>query len=147
MSYNNVEILLVEDNIDDAEFALSSLNANETKSKIFHVKDGAEALDFIYAEGKYSERQKDKILKLIILDLKIPKVSGLEVLRRVKSNSLTKSIPVIILTSSKEERDIEEAYKLGANSYIVKPIEFDILNNTIIKLGEYWLQINQPGCE
>jgi len=145
MSYNNVEILLVEDNYDDAEFALSSLKANQPESKFFHVKDGADAIDFIFGQGKFSERKKDNILKLIILDLKIPKINGLDVLRLVKTNALTKGIPIVVLTSSKEEQDIEEAYKLGANSYIVKPIEFDVLNKTIKKLGEYWLQINQSG--
>ncbi|MFZ1554045.1 MAG: response regulator, partial [Anaerolineae bacterium] len=120
-----VEILLVEDNPNDAELALRALKKNNLANNVAVVTDGEEALDFVFARGAYSHRKIENGPKVILLDLKLPKVDGLEVLRAIKSDPVTRIIPVVVLTSSKEERDIVESYKLGVNSYIVKPVEFD----------------------
>ena len=125
MNTNGVEILLVEDNPSDIELTLRALKRNNLTDNVYVVKDGAEALDFIFATGDYTERDIDNRPKVILLDLKLPKVDGLEVLRRVKSDERTKVIPVVVLTSLREEKDIMESYKLGVNSYIVKPVDFD----------------------
>ena len=109
-----------------------------------HVKDGAEALDFIFAEGKYADRQIDHKPKVILLDLKMPKVNGIEVLQKIRSDERTKRIPVVVLTSSKEDPDIEKCYGLGVNSYVVKPVEFDAFQKSISNLGLYWMIVNQP---
>ena len=139
-----VEILLVEDNPNDAELALRALKKNNLANNVAVVTDGEEALDFVFARGAYSHRKIENGPKVILLDLKLPKVDGLEVLRAIKSDPVTRIIPVVVLTSSKEERDIVESYKLGANSYIVKPVEFDKFVAAVKDLGLYWLLLNQP---
>jgi CheY-like chemotaxis protein len=140
---NEVEILLVEDNPQDAEMAIRALKKNNLANNLIHVKDGEEALDFIFARGKFSDRKGKSNPKVILLDLKLPKVGGLEILKEVKSDPNTKMIPVVVLTSSKEENDMVESYKLGVNSYIVKPVDFDKFINCIKDLGLYWLVVNQ----
>lgn len=141
---NEVEILLVEDNPNDVELTLRALKKNNLTNKVHVVKDGAEALEYVFANGAYTHRRIEDHPKVILLDLKLPKVDGLEVLRRIKSDERTKVIPVVILTSSKEERDLVESYKLGANSYIAKPVDFDSFVRAVAELGLYWLLLNQP---
>jgi len=141
---NEVEILLVEDNPQDAEMAIRALKKNNLANNVLHVTDGEEALDFIFARAAYSERKIENAPKVILLDLKLPKVDGLEVLKAVKSDERTKIIPVIALTSSSEEKDIIESYRLGVNSYIIKPVDFDKFVEAIKGLGYYWLLLNQP---
>jgi len=141
---NEVEILLVEDNPNDVELTLRALKKNNLTNKVHVVKDGAEALEYIFATGAYASRDINCIPKVILLDLKLPKVDGLEVLRRIKSDERTKVIPVVVLTSSKEERDLVESYKLGANSYIAKPVNFESFVKAVVELGLYWLLLNQP---
>ena len=143
---NAVEILLVEDNPRDAELALRALEKRNLANKVRVVTDGAEALDFLFAAGAYADRDVNHGPKLVLLDLKLPKVDGLEVLRRIKANDRTKCIPVVVLTSSQEERDVVESYKLGVNSYIVKPVDFDKFLDCVGELGLYWLLLNQPPC-
>lgn len=141
---DEIEILLVEDNPADAELTLRALKKNNIANRIVVTGDGEEALDFIFARGKYSNRSIDSIPKLILLDLKLPKIGGIEVLGQLKGNPKTKMIPVVVLTSSREEKDIVESYKLGVNSYIVKPVDFDKFVKSVKELGVYWLLINQP---
>ena len=142
-----LKYLLVEDNPSDAELTMRALKRKNMINKLVWVKDGAEALDFIFAKGEYSERNMEDVPKLILLDLRMPKVDGLEVLHRIKENDLTKKIPVVILTSSSEDRDIVESYKLGVNSYVSKPVEFDAFIDAISTLGFYWILINKPPSE
>lgn len=144
MKTNAVEILLVEDNPNDAELTVRGLRKNKIANNILHISDGAEALDFFFATGKYEGRNQNLTPKIVILDLKLPKVNGIEILQKLKSDKRTKSIPIVVLTSSKEERDIVESYKYGANSYIVKPVDFDQFIEAIKKLGLYWLLLNEP---
>jgi len=139
-----VEILLVEDNPNDAELCLRALNKNKVSNKIVHVKDGAEAIDFIFAQGTFAHRKVENGPKVILLDLKLPKVDGLEVLKRIKSDERTKVIPVVVMTSSKEEQDIVQSYRFGVNSYVVKPVDFDKFIQAVSDLGLYWLLLNQP---
>jgi CheY-like chemotaxis protein len=139
-----VEILLVEDNPTDAELCIRALKKNNLANKLVWVKDGAEALDFLFATGIYNERRAMNGPKVILLDLRLPKVGGMEVLRRVKQDERTKTIPVVVLTSSKEDRDVAESYQLGVNSYISKPVEFDEFASTVSELGLYWLLVNHP---
>jgi len=139
-----VEILLVEDNPTDAELAMRALKKQNFANNLVWVKDGAEALDFIFATGVYSQRSVTNGPKVILLDLRLPKVDGMEVLRRVKSDERTRTIPVVVLTSSKEDRDVAESYQLGVNSYISKPVEFDEFAKTVAELGMYWLLVNRP---
>jgi two-component system response regulator len=141
---NEVEILLVEDNPNDVELTLRALKKHNITNKVHVVKDGAEALEYIFATGAYASRDINCIPKVILLDLKLPKVDGLEVLRRIKSDERTKLIPVVVLTSSKEERDLVESYRLGANSYIAKPVDFESFVKAVSELGLYWLLLNQP---
>ena len=136
MINTEIEILLIEDNLNDAELTIRALKKNKVGNVIVHMKDGRDALDF---EGRNVNHKP----KVILLDLKMPKVSGLEVLERIKKNENTRQIPVVVLTSSKENKDIDLAYKLGANSYIVKPVEFESFSNAISHLGIYWALINQ----
>jgi two-component system, response regulator len=140
---NEVEILLVEDNPNDVELTLRALKKNNLTNKVHVVKDGAEALEYIFATGAYAGRDSNHSPRVILLDLKLPKVDGLEVLRQIKSNERTKMIPVVVLTSSKEERDLVESYKLGANSYITKPVDFESFVKAVKELGLYWLLLNQ----
>lgn len=140
---NEVEILLVEDNPNDAELALRALKKNNLANNVLHVSDGEQALDFIFTKGKFIERSKSLRPKLILLDLKLPKIDGLEVLKEIKSNAETRRIPVVVLTSSKEEKDIIKSYDLGVNSYIVKPLDFEQFVSAVKELGLYWLILNQ----
>jgi two-component system response regulator len=140
-----IEILLVEDNPRDAELTIRALTKRNLANHLFHVKDGAEALDFLLNKGKYEGRENIQSPKVILLDLKLPKVDGLEVLRIIKANERTHTIPVVIVTSSAEDPDIKEAYKLGANSYVVKPVEFGTFMDAVSHLGLYWLLINIPA--
>jgi two-component system response regulator len=143
MNENLVEILLVEDNPHDAEMTIRALKKSNLANKLIHVKDGAEALDFIFSRGAYSGRSIDDKPKVILLDIKMPKVDGIEVLRQIKSNDHTKTIPVVIMTSSKEEQDIITSYNLGVNSYVVKPVDFEGFAKAVSELGFYWLITNQ----
>ncbi len=139
-----VDILLVEDNPQDLELALRALQKAKIRNRIQVARDGAEALDFIFCEGNHHDRKIEDTPKVILLDLKLPKVDGLEVLKRLKGDERTRSIPVVILTSSREQKDIVESYQLGVNSYIVKPVNFEGFANAVRDLGLYWLLLNQP---
>lgn len=138
---NEVEILLVEDNPDDAALTIRALKKNNLINKLVHVKDGEEALNFIYDENR------QVMPKLIMLDNKMPKVTGLEVLKKLKSDPAKKSIPVVMLTSSKEDRDIIESYDLGVNAYIVKPVDFDQFVQAVAQLGMFWTVLNEPPIQ
>ena len=141
---NMVEILLVEDNPRDAELTIRSLKKRNLANRLFWVEDGAEALDFIFGRGKYIERENVHSPRLVLLDLKLPKVSGLEVLRMIKEDENTRTIPVVVLTSSREDPDVKTAYEYGVNSYVVKPVDFDEFLNAMGQIGLYWLLVNQP---
>ena len=138
-----VEILLIEDSASDAELTIRALKKKNLANNLIHLKDGAEALDFIFARGAFSSRNPDLVPKVILLDLKMPKVNGLEVLAEIRRDERTKTIPVVVLTSSKEDPDIDACYALGVNSYIVKPVEFDKFFKAVSELGFYWLLLNQ----
>ena len=144
MNYENVEILFVEDSIDDANLTIRALSKSGFTNKLHHVKDGAEALDFMYCKGNYALRNIKETPKLILLDLKMPKVSGMQVLEKVKGDPAFKSIPVVILTSSNEDPDIAQCYALGANSYIVKPVDSSNFFLAIKEIGMYWMILSQP---
>jgi CheY-like chemotaxis protein len=139
-----MEILLVEDNPADAELALRALKKYNLANRLVHVGDGEEALDFIFARGAFAGRSVGNGPKVILLDLKLPKVDGLEVLRAIRDDPRTQLYPVVVLTSSREEKDIVESYRLGVNSYIVKPVEFDKFIAAVRDIGLYWLLLNQP---
>ncbi len=141
---NIVEILLVEDNPQDMELALRALKKANVSNLIQVARDGAEALDFVFGEGVHAGRKLADGPKVILLDLKLPKVDGIEVLKRLKSDPRTKVIPVVILTSSKEQRDVVESYQLGVNSYLVKPVNFERFAEAVRDLGFYWLLLNHP---
>jgi len=143
MNYDNVEILFVEDSADDAALTIRALKKSGFTNKLHHVINGAEALDFIYCKGEYVSRSDKEFPKLILLDLKMPKVSGLQVLEKLKSDPNLKSIPVVMLTSSNEGPDIEKCFELGANSYIVKPVDSDNFFNTVKEIGLYWVILSQ----
>jgi two-component system, response regulator len=138
-----IEILLVEDNKDDVELTLHALRKENLANSIHVARDGEEALQFLFCNGAHAGRSFDSPPKLVLLDLKLPKVDGMEVLRRLKADPRTKTIPVVILTSSKEERDLVQGYGLGANSYIQKPVDFEQFRDTVKTVGLYWLLINQ----
>ncbi len=140
---DEVEILIAEDNQEDAELTIRALKKHHLANKIVHLLDGAEALDFLYAQGNYVGRDINQLPRVILIDLKMPKVNGLEVLRKIKSDPRIKMIPVVILTSSAEDPDIKEAYELGANSYIIKPVDFNVFFKTVADLGLYWLVVNK----
>ena len=144
MTEHQIEVLLVEDNPDDVELTLHALESHFVANLIEVVRDGAEALKFLFAEGAYAHRRIDDAPKLVLLDLKLPKIDGLEVLRRIKTDSRTQAIPVVMITSSREERDIIESYQLGVNSYIVKPVDFEQFTEAVKQIGLYWLLLNQP---
>jgi CheY-like chemotaxis protein len=144
MEYENIEILFVEDSVDDAALTIRALNKSGFTHKLLHVKDGAEALDFLYCKGNFSSRNPNQFPNLILLDLKMPKVSGIQVLEQVKADKRMKSIPVVMLTSSNEGPDIERCFELGANSYIVKPVESDNFFKAIKEIGLYWMVLSQP---
>lgn len=144
MSKKPVEILLVDDNPHDVELTLHALKKQNIVNRIEVVRDGAEALEFIFCTGSYAERSIENSPKLILLDLKLPKVDGLEVLKRIKSDPRTQMSPVVVLTSSGEERDIVESYNLGVNSYIIKPVDFKQFTEVVGQLGLYWLLLNEP---
>jgi CheY-like chemotaxis protein len=138
-----VEVLLVEDNPDDAELALRALRKSNITNRVLHLSDGAQALDFMFCRGEFAARNSENHPALILLDLKLPKVDGLQVLQELKSNSHTRAIPVILLTSSQEERDMVAGYRSGVNSYIQKPVNFAEFQDVVNKLGFYWLIVNR----
>ncbi|MFZ4774089.1 MAG: response regulator [Terrimicrobiaceae bacterium] len=139
-----IEILLVEDNLEDLELAQRALRKANLTNRIHVARDGAEALDFIFCEGEHATRKITDSPKVILLDLKLPKVDGLEVLKRMKADPRTCLIPVVVLTSSKEQNDVVESYRLGVNSYIVKPVNFETFSEAVQQLGMYWLLLNHP---
>lgn len=143
-SPSEIEILLVEDNPTDAELCIRALKKHSLANKLVWVKDGAEALELIFGTGAHEGRPPSAKPKVVLLDLRLPKVDGVEVLRRIKSDERTKMIPVVVVTSSKEDRDVTESYKLGVNSYISKPVVFEEFSETMSRLGRYWLLINHP---
>jgi len=143
-SKNAVEILLVEDDEDDASLTIMALKRKNLVNNLVRLKDGVEAIDFMWAQGAYKDRELNEFPKVILLDLKMPKMSGIEVLKKLKSDERTKHIPVVVLTSSRENPDLAICYELGANSYIVKPVVFEDFLNAIAELGFYWLVLNEP---
>jgi two-component system response regulator len=143
MEHNEVEILLIEDNPHEAELTIRSLKKYNLANRLLHIDDGEEALEFIFSKGRYAANKSPFSPKLVLLDLKLPKVDGLQILRQIKADDRTKAIPVAVLTSSKEEKDIIESYKLGVNSYIVKPVNFESFTKAVSELGLYWVILNQ----
>jgi two-component system response regulator len=143
MATDPIEILLVEDNPNDEELTLYALKKNNIANRIQVVRDGAEALEYLFCTGAYAHREINNPPKVVLLDLKLPKVDGLEVLERIKTDMRTRTIPVVVLTSSEEERDIVESYQLGVNSYIVKPVDFEQFVNAVRQLGMYWMLLNK----
>jgi two-component system response regulator len=139
-----IEILLVEDNPTDAELCIRSLRKYNLANKLIWVKDGAEALDFLHAKGAYADRRDCPLPKVVLLDLRLPKVDGLEVIRNVRADNRLKLVPIVVLTSSKEEPDVKKSYELGANAFVNKPVEFDDFATAVAKLGMFWLLINKP---
>lgn len=144
MLTKTVEILLVEDSINDAELTIREMKKHKLVNELFHVKDGEEALDYIFARGPFSDRLIEQRPKLVLLDIQMPKVNGIEVLQQVKADERTRTIPVVMLTSSKEDPDIKRCYELGANSYIVKPVNFEAFTTAIKSIHFYWLLLNEP---
>lgn len=143
MNAEEVDILLVEDNQEDVDLVLHALRRERLANRIFVVRDGEEALDFLFCRGTFASKSPDHSPKLVLLDLKLPKIDGMEVLTQVKSDARTRTIPVVIMTSSKEERDLVASYNLGVNSYIQKPVDFDKFRETVKNVGLYWLLINE----
>jgi two-component system, response regulator len=141
---NAIELMLVEDNPQDLELALLALREANPLARIHIARDGAEALEFIFCEGPHGARQIADMPKVILLDLKLPKIDGLDVLKRIKGDARTKMIPIVVLTSSKEQRDVIESYQLGVNSYIVKPVNFERFTEAVRNLGTYWQLLNHP---
>lgn len=144
MTDNTIEILLVEDNPDDLDLSLRALRKARLANHIHVARDGAEAMEFLFGTGAHAGRKIENGPKVILLDLKLPKVDGIEVLRQVKGDPRTRAIPVVVLTSSKEQPDVSECYKLGVNSYIVKPVNFEGFAKSVADLGMYWLLLNHP---
>ena len=143
MADEQVEILLVEDNAEDAEMTMRALRRHDLANQLHWVRDGAEALDYVFRTGPYAGREAARQPKLVLLDIKMPKVDGIEVLRRLKVDATTRAIPIVVMTSSNEERDVVESYRLGVNSYIVKPVQFEAFHDTVAKLGLYWMLSNR----
>jgi len=143
MSSSEIEIVIVEDDPNDAELLVRVFRKLGVANKIVLLKDGAEALDYLFARGAYADRSVDGDPKIIILDLKLPKVNGIEVLQKIKSDERTRRVPVVVLTSSKETRDVKDAYGLGVNSYVTKPIKFEEFAKIVTELGMYWLLVNK----
>ncbi|HEY6555152.1 MAG TPA: response regulator [Vicinamibacteria bacterium] len=139
-----VEILVVEDNREDLELSLRALRRANLRNRVEVARDGAEALDFIFCEGRHAGRRIEDAPRVVLLDLKLPKVDGLEVLQRIRADPRTRTIPVVVLTSSKEQRDVVESYRLGVNSYVVKPVSFEQFASAVQQLGLYWLLLNEP---
>ena len=146
MDIKFVDILLIEDNPIDAEMIIRTLRKNKITNNLFHISDGSDALDFLFGKGKYTGRELNNLPKVILLDLKLPKVNGLEVLRKIKTDEIIKKIPVVVLTSSIDSQDMKQSYELGANSYIVKPVEFENFFKAISDLGFYWMMHNEPSA-
>ncbi|MFZ6012386.1 MAG: response regulator [Bacteroidota bacterium] len=144
MISQQVDLLFIEDNPHEAELTIRNFKKYRLANNLVHIDDGAEALDFIFCRGKYEQNVKSPGPKLILLDLKLPKVGGHEILRQIRADARTRNTPVVVLTSSDEESDISECYRLGVNSYIVKPLDFKSLTNAITSLGMYWLMLNKP---
>ena len=142
-NYDPVQILIVEDNPNDAELTIRALKKHNLANEVYIAEDGEEAIDFIFAQGKFASRSKAKPLKVIFLDLKLPKISGLEVLEKIKSDPSTKKLPVVIITSSKEDPDIKAAYALGTNGYVVKPVDFNDFVKVMQNTGLFWLLVNE----
>jgi two-component system, response regulator len=142
-NYDPVQILIVEDNPNDAELTLRALKKHNLANEVYIAEDGEEAIDFIFANGKFASRNLSRPLKVIFLDLKLPKISGLEVLKKIKSDPTTKKLPVVIITSSKEDPDIKAAYELGTNGYVVKPIDFNDFIKAMQNTGLFWLLVNE----
>jgi len=143
MQPGGIEIILIEDNPDDALLTIRALKKNNLANNIFHLKDGSEAIDYFFGLGEFAGRNILETPKLVLLDLKMPKINGLEVLEKIKSDERTMHIPIVVLTSSNEDPDIEKCYKLGVNSYIVKPVGFQNFGSIVSQLGVYWLLLNQ----
>lgn len=144
MNGQEIDILLVEDSPEDVEMTTRALKKHNLANRLFVARDGAEALDFLFCEGAHAGRRSEDRPKVVLLDLKLPKVDGLEVLRRVKSDPRTRTLPVVVLTSSREDQDVVRSYELGVNSYIVKPVDFERFVQAVSDLGLYWLLLNQP---
>jgi CheY-like chemotaxis protein len=144
MITDNVDVLLVEDNPYDAELTVMSLKRSGLAERVCHVKDGVEAFEYIFGTGQFEDRGIDVLPRLVLLDIKLPRIDGVEVLRRVKADERTAGVPVVALTSSREERDIAACYRLGVNSYIVKPVDFDQFSRVITRVASYWLRLNKP---
>jgi two-component system, response regulator len=140
---DRVEVLLVEDNPDDAELTMHALRLGDSKINLLHLNDGAEALNFVFAKKSFENKRVQNDLKLVLLDLKLPKIDGLEILKRIREDERTRTLPVVILTSSREKRDIATAYNLGVNSYVVKPVEFEFYVHVVKTLTQYWSSINE----
>lgn len=144
MVTGEVEILLVEDSSEDAELTIHALREKNLANRLHRVEDGAEALEFLFNEGEHAERAGMAPPRVVMLDLKLPRVDGLEVLRRLRADERTRDVPVVVMTSSREARDLQDAYALGANSYVVKPVDFAQFMEAVTELGIYWLMINEP---
>ncbi len=145
MEHKEVEILLIEDNAEEAELTIRALKKQRLANRLYHINDGVKALEYIFGTAEGNTRQQEFNPRLILLDLKLPKVDGLEILRRLKGNETTHTIPVVVLTSSREESDIIESYRLGVNSYIVKPVNFESFTRAVSELGLYWMLLNQTA--
>ena len=143
--FEPIELLLVEDSMDDANMAIRELRKHNLANHLLHVKNGEEALEYLFGNGEFEGRNINDIPKVVLLDLKMPKIGGIEVLQKIRADERTKKIPVVVLTSSQEEKDITEAYNLGVNSYIVKPIDFENFSNSIKEIGLYWLVLNKTS--
>jgi two-component system response regulator len=143
MEYSNIEIVLAEDNATDAELTLRALRKSNIANPLIHLTDGVEALDFIFGTGRFAGRDINHKPKLVLLDLKMPRMDGIEVLERIKGDERTKDIPVVILTSSRENPDLQRCYALGANSYIVKPVDFEGFTKAVQEVGMYWMLLNE----